>query len=219
MGLPKGWKAWHSLRLRNRHTGQFDETDFVIADTGKPALLLLEVKGGRIKVSDGRWYQNGHLMDSPPLNQALAFRSVLIRRLKDLSCDIPKIGCAVCFPDTVFEKGPLGDDLKGLVIGGKDLPYLAEVLPTVMEHAVPDPWPTSNTWVHTLHKLWGETWVPDICLGSRVQLDEEKRLKLDQTQALFLENLEENDRLLIKGSAGTGKTLLACEAAIREARQ
>ena len=58
-GLPKGWQAWHSLRLRNRHTGQFDETDFVVADTGKPVLLLLEVKGGRIEVSDGHWYQNG----------------------------------------------------------------------------------------------------------------------------------------------------------------
>jgi hypothetical protein len=158
-------------------------------------------------------------MDSPPLNQAFSFRSVLIRRLRDLKGDVPKIGCAVCFPDTIFEKGPLGDDLQGLVIGEKDLPYLAKVLPTVMEHAVPDPWPTSNTWVHTLHKLWGETWIPDICLGGRVQLDEEKRLRLDQTQALLLENLGENDRLLIKGSAGTGKTLLACEAALREARQ
>ena len=158
-------------------------------------------------------------MGSPPLNQALAFRSVLIRRLKDLSCDIPKIGCAVCFPDTIFEKCPPGDDLRGLAIGEKDLPYLKEVLPTIMEHAVPDPWPTSNTWVHTLHNLWGENWVPDICLGSRVQLDEEKRLRLDQAQVSILENLEENNRLLIKGSAGTGKTLLACEAALREARQ
>lgn len=79
-GLPKGWHAWHSLRLRNRNTGQFGETDFVIADHGKPALLLLEVKGGQIEVRDGRWHQNGHGMESPPLNQAFAFRSLLIER-------------------------------------------------------------------------------------------------------------------------------------------
>jgi len=218
-GLPKGWQAWHSLRLRSRHTGQFGETDFVISDPGKPALLLLEVKGGQIEVRDGRWHQNGHAMDSPPLNQAFAFRSLLIERFRDLSTNPPKIGCAVCFPDTVFENGPPGDDLVGLVVGGKDLPYLKEVLPIVMEYAVPDPWATSNTWVHALHKLWGETWVPDICLGGRVQLDEEKRLRLDREQISILENLEENRRLLIKGSAGTGKTLLACEAARREARQ
>ena len=94
-----------------------------------------------------------------------------------------------------------------------------KVLPTVMAHAVPDPWSASNTWVQALHKLWGETWVPDICLGSRVQLDEEKRLRLDHEQMHIIECLSENDRLLIHGAAGTGKTLLACEAALREARQ
>jgi hypothetical protein len=128
-GLLEGWHGRHSLRLRSRTSGQFDETDFVIGDTGKPALLVIEVKGGQIEISDGRWYQNGHLMDSPPLNQALAFRSVPIDRLRDLKVDVPKIGCAVCFPDTIFEKGPSGDDLRRLVIGEKDLPYLKEVLP------------------------------------------------------------------------------------------
>jgi len=103
--------------------------DFVIEDPGKPALLVIEVKGGQIEVFDGSWYQNGHLMDPPPMNQALAFRSLLIDRLKDLKVDVPKIGCAVCFPDTIFEKGPSGDDLRRLVIGKKDLPYLKEVLP------------------------------------------------------------------------------------------
>lgn len=218
-GLPEGWHAWHSLRLRSRTSGQFDKTDFVIADPGKPGLLVIEVKGGQIEVSNGRWYQNGHLMDSPPLNQALAFRSLLIDRLRDLKVDMPKIGCAVCFPDTIFEKGPPGDDLRGLVIGEKNLPYLKEVLPTVMRRAVPDPWHTSGRWVHVIHQLWGETWIPDICLGGRVEMDVEKRLQLDHAQMSILENLEENDRLLIWGPAGTGKTLLAREAALREARQ
>jgi len=143
-GLPKGWYGWHSLRLRSTRSGQFDETDFVIADPGKPALLVIEVKGGQIEVSNGHWYQNGRLIDPPPLNQALAFRSLLIDRLRDLKVDMPKIGCAICFPDTIFEKGPSGDDLRGLVIGEKDLPYLKEVLPTVMHRAVPNPWPTSG---------------------------------------------------------------------------
>jgi hypothetical protein len=218
-GLPKGWQAWHSLRIRSRKSGRFSETDFVIADPSKPSLLILEVKGGLIEASDGRWYQNGHSMDFSPLDQALSFRRLLVERFRDPNVGAPKIGCAVCFPDAIFEKGPLGDDLEGLVIGEKDLPYLMKVLPAVMAHAVPDPWPASNTWVHALHKLWGETWVSEICLGSRVQLDEEKRLRLDHEQMHIIECLSENDRLLIHGAAGTGKTLLACEAALREARQ
>ncbi len=121
-GLPKRWHAWHSLRLRSRHAGQSGETDFVIADPGKPALLLLEVKGGQIEMRDGRWHQNGHAMEPPPLNRAFAFRSLLIERFRELNINPPTIGCAVCFPDAVFEKGPSGDDLDGLVIGEKDLP-------------------------------------------------------------------------------------------------
>ena len=58
-----------------------------------------------------------------------------------------------------------------------------------------------------------------ICLGGRVEIDEEKRLQLDYAQMSILENLEENNRLLIRGPAGTGKTLLAREAALRESRQ
>jgi len=96
---------------------------------------------------------------------------------------------------------------------------LNKIFPDVMAHAVPDPWPVKGPWIRLLHALWGETWIHDICLGSRVQMDEEKRLKLDHEQMSILENLEENNRLLIRGEAGTGKTLLAREAALREARQ
>ena len=88
-----------------------------------------------------------------------------------------------------------------------------------MAHAVPDPWAITGRWVHLIHQLWGETWIPDICLGGRVAMDEENRLQLDHAQMSILENLEENDRLLIRGSAGTGKTLMARETAMREVRQ
>jgi len=104
-----------------------------------------------------------------------------------------------------------------MVIGEKDLPYFEDALPVVMAQAVPDPWSTTNRWLHALHEFWGEKWVPNICLGSRIQLDEENRLRLNNTQMHVMESLEDNDRLLVQGSAGTGKTLLASEVARREA--
>ena len=46
-GLPKGWYAWHSLRIRV--PGQPDaETHFVIADPAR-GILIIEVKGGLIE--------------------------------------------------------------------------------------------------------------------------------------------------------------------------
>jgi len=217
-GLPKGWHAWHSLRLRDRKTGQPTETDFVIADPSGPSILILEVKGGLVEVNDGRWFQNGHLMEKPPLKQAYGFCSFLIQRFKNLKINRPTMGCAVCFPDVLFEKGPFEDNLRGLVISEKDLPYLEKVLPSVMARAVPNPFPVDNNrWRTTLQEFWGETWVPEICLGTRVQMDEENRLRLDSHQLEIFETLEDNDRMLVQGGAGTGKTLLAVAAAQREA--
>ncbi|MBL7177243.1 MAG: NERD domain-containing protein [Desulfobacteraceae bacterium] len=47
--LPRGWYAWHSLRLRTREKGEFGEADFIIADPNGPGILILEVKGGQIE--------------------------------------------------------------------------------------------------------------------------------------------------------------------------
>lgn len=211
-GLPDGWRVWHSLRLRSRKSGQFGEADFVIADPSGPAVLIVEVKGGEIQCADGRWFQNGHAMGSSPLDQALSFRKLLIERFKDLHVHLPTTGCAICFPDMIFEKGPPGDDLQGLVIGEQELPYLKDILPVVMSRAVPDPWTVSSGWMQTIHKVWGKTWTPSISLGGKAGLDAERRLKLDEDQVRILECLDGNDRLFITGSAGTGETVLAAGA-------
>ena len=78
--LPKGWYAWHSLKLRTKTKGEFSETDFIIADPNRPSVLILEVKGGQITQRDGHWYQNNLLLKEPPFDQAFNFRRQLIER-------------------------------------------------------------------------------------------------------------------------------------------
>ncbi len=73
--LPKGWHAWHSLNVHRKDTGEHGETDFVIAVPSRPAILLMEVKGGDIEQRDGRWYQNNRPIS--PLAQAHTFREKL----------------------------------------------------------------------------------------------------------------------------------------------
>jgi hypothetical protein len=217
--LPEGWYAWHSLKLRTRKEGQFTEADFVIADPERPALLILEVKGGKIELIDGYWHQNGKPLQTPPLDQAFKFLNKLVTRFKEEDLDRPRIGAAVCFPDTYFSRQPTHDDLSGLVIGGQDLPYLDKILPDVMEHAVPNPSPAAGRWLECLHAFWGETWKPALNLGAKIRLEEENRFQLDLEQLQRLDEIEENDRVFLKGSAGSGKTLLAREAALRQAGQ
>jgi len=203
--------------LRTKIKGEFCEADFIIANPKRPSVLILEVKGGQILQRDGRWLQNNTHLKTPPLDQAFKFRKQLIERLKIKMIAPPTIGVAACFPDTLFSQQPTQDDLQGLVIGGQDLPYLDKILKDVMERAVPDPWPVKGPWIKSLHDFWGETWVPKLRLGEKIQLDADHRIQLDGEQLEKLDEIEENDRVLVRGAAGTGKTLLARETALRQA--
>lgn len=216
-GMPSGWYGWHSLRVRDRNGFQ-GEGDFVLAHPQR-GLLVLEVKGGRLEQGDGRWLQNGTAMDEAPLDQGNRFVRKLVQRLRDDDFVPPAFGAAVCFPDTAFDRQPSQDDLAGLVLGRGDLPYLKEALPPVIERAVPLPGHSRGQWIEALHRLWGETWVPALSLGVRAQEAAERRLGLDAAQVAALEGLLENERVLVEGGAGSGKTSLAAEAAQRIAAQ
>lgn len=100
--LPKGWYAWHSLKLRTKMKGAFSEADFIIADPSRPSVLIIEVKGGQVEQRDGRWLQNNTPLKTPPLDQAFNFRRRLIDQFRENQVEPPTIGVAVCFPDTFF---------------------------------------------------------------------------------------------------------------------
>ena len=211
--LPKGWFAWHSLRLRDRNNLD-GEGDFVIAapDHG---FLVLEVKGGHVELRDGRWFQNGRPMKKAPREQAQGFAHRLAERLGDEGSWAPAFGVATCFPDVAFEKGPSQADMVGAVLGRQDLDWLADALPPLFESALPPARPTKGRWVEKLHSLWGDTWTPRLRLGQRSDLDEAERLKLEAEQLMLLDCIEDNARMLVTGVAGSGKTVLAVELAQR----
>jgi len=212
-GMPSGWTGWHSLRIRDPH-GYEGEGDFVLASPDR-GLLVLEVKGGQVEQRDGRWFQNGRPMDEPPLEQGTGYAKKLIRRLRDLDCAPPAYGVGVCFPGTYVEGQPGQDNLSGIVIGKGELPYLKDALPPMLDRAAPAAGQARGHWIEALHRLWGESWVPSLGLGFRAKEVEDGRLSLDPTQLETLDGLLENERALVQGGAGSGKTLIAAEAARR----
>ena len=62
------------------------------------------------------------------------------------------------------------------MLGRRDLPHLDLVLPDVIKHAVPSMRaPKSRRWIEKLKALWGDSWVPSVHLGDRV--DDAKEFK------------------------------------------
>lgn len=213
--LPAGWYAWHSMKLCAEEQ-DYAEADFVIASPAQ-GILILEVKGGSIRKENGVWFQNERVMLRSPLDQAHRFRKILQNRFSELRMPCPSIGLAICFPDTPVDSGLTQDDLVGKVIGSESTPFLDRILPDLFERIVPDRRDTQKGWIAALHQMWCESWIPDRKLTRRKAEDDEVRLKLDQEQMKILDLAGENNRVIIQGMPGTGKSILAMELARREA--
>jgi hypothetical protein len=215
--LPSGWHAWHSLKLRTKE-GKVVEGDFVIAapDFG---ILILEVKGGHIEKREGAWFQNGQPMKMDPLEQAMRARKCLIAKFRERGILFPPVGEAVVFPDTEVDAQPSQGNLEGLVLGARELLYLEEYLPELIRKAVPRFFrvPTDGAWIDALQEMWCECWPKRMNLSAQVSRDLSDRIELDEAQFTALQAVIENDIVVVRGGAGTGKTILARELARKEA--
>jgi len=216
--LPKNWSVWHSLRIRTEDNFE-GEGDFIIAITDR-GFLVLEVKGGAIEQRDGCWFQNGYPLDHSPREQAYSYANKLLGRLPSVHNKTVPFGILTIFPDIHSSSLPTQDNLRDLILTGLDLPYLKESITAKLDKAFPENFhvPDCN-WRSKLHSLWGETWIPEISLGQKKKISAEKRYQLDQRQIEIIDALADNRELLIEGVAGSGKTVLAREAATRIAAQ
>lgn len=210
--LPEGWIAWHSLRVRGDR-GWEGEGDFVVAVPNR-GVLVLEVKGGAIEVRGGQWYQNGLLMKKVPRDQAHNFARLLKLKLEArglLEQQVPRRAIVTVFPDTPFSEEPSEGAVEGACLGQQDLPTLGQELRDIAERLLPGAPPRDRKWLDGLHALWCETWTPTLKLGDRTRLREQELVALDARQLALLEGVAPNPRLLVRGGAGTGKTLVARE--------
>jgi hypothetical protein len=221
--LGEDWTVLHSLGLTSHVRKPWAEIDFVLI--GPPGVYCIEVKGGRIRREVGEWIftdRTGadHRKAEGPFEQvgpaAAALRRYLVTRnphLRDVT-----VGYAIATPDVEFRiEGPDIDPV--LVYDATDTtkPFSS------FAHRVADRWKervgASSSLSRTQREAVVELTRGDFdlqpSLATLIHQTEQEFVQLTEQQAATMRGLAANDRVLVSGGAGTGKTFLAVAEALR----
>jgi hypothetical protein len=220
VGGPQDAVAFHSVKLRSHAYKQQAESDFVILWNG--VVVVAEVKGGGVSKHDGVWYTidrhgDWHKLSSPPMEQARSAMYALRDILKTEGVGWFAHEAIVVTPD--IDSPPHSVEwLPSHWLAKDDISIagLTAALNAVTGHtkqalqgeklARPDDLRT---------RLFGEfTRMPVIDAQRGAVIEEQNRATDDQARVLA--SLARNQRMMVLGGAGTGKSLLLVEAAKQE---
>ncbi|MCZ8195510.1 MAG: NERD domain-containing protein [Aquidulcibacter sp.] len=215
-------------KLGNEKDG---ECDFLIAHP-EHGILTIEVKGGKeisFDPEDGQWRSTDHngfvhrIKD--PVEQARSAKYEILKLLNNSTKWSRRYihkSHGVIFPSTASPSGNLGADRPPYIFCcatqfQTSLRQWVEERMKVGErpdncHAL------GRDGMAVLQKLLAQPFTLSFNIGAALsEADQEFRI-LEPSQYHILDQISEIPRALIKGGAGTGKTVLAIESAIRSAR-
>ncbi len=228
-----GWFVLHSLCLAEHVRQISGEIDFVVIVPGM-GVLCLEVKAcTRIRRDRGLWYFGTDPQPDArgPFRQASealhSLRAKLVKRRPDLGC-IP-FWSAVLFPYVSFpEQSPEWHEwqlIDRAKLGGRPLPdLLRTVLKNARIHLAACPtskWfdaqssiPTPDQCETVVTCLRGDFEVTETPASARHRRESDI-IRFTEEQFCALDAMQDNNRVIFAGPAGTGKTVLALEAVRR----
>lgn len=230
------WIVLHSLNL-SRHTKRlYGEIDFLILIPGG-GIYVMEVKGGSVKCVDGIWqfidrFNNVYSSSIGPFNQArdamFSLRSAverefgkghkLTRLLYGFLCAFPHISfdkhSVEYEPWQILDHDVIHNDVEGFFQG--------LIRHSIQKHrgqkwfSQEDSLPTGNDLDSLCDFLRGDF---ERIRSIKERLTEFNAQAIAYTEEQFgiLDSIELNERSVTQGSAGTGKTMIAIESAIRAA--
>lgn len=186
----------------------------------KYGFLAMEVKDGPVRIQEGEWYRREKHFDPSPVRQAqnaaLAFRDYL--RKNSVSLGHVQIPHAVVLPDVLSLEGTLPPSCT------EDMLFLnpryenIESVITNCIYASGKKHPLSHDQVQEFYRVVLPTvefkWDPD----ARRRYSNEAMARISDEQIRALRSLDINDRVLVSGVAGSGKTRLALLWAHQSAR-
>ena len=225
----------HSLGLVRHERKEYAEVDFVIV--GPAGIFCLEVKGGTVTRRGGEWIigsgDRSYVSHKGPFAQAQTSRWPLMNEIdRRLRTDIRKgsvVGWGVIFPHVIFDRQSPEWDLDLVYdLRDKDKPFVKYIerleryfRTRLDERGWPQPSKLGPSRISDIVDcLRGDFDAVTTLKGSILESRREV-LALDKEQYRILDTAlhEGNPRITCDGAAGTGKTVIACEAARRLAER
>lgn len=193
------------------------EADFVILHAAR-GMLILEVKGGVPEYRQRLWYRGAEEIKDP-FRQATDNLYALLRFVEERSNGqlhrrLFTYGHAVVFPHCTYAGPlPLNTDQR-ILLDGRDLTSFAHAIEEAFDAWTQQPGALSQAQLATLltHLMPPLRLVR--CVGSDLISENARIIQATEAQLAVLRGFAENDRVLVQGSAGSGKTLLALELAV-----
>lgn len=219
--------AFHSVGLSEHEEKSNTESDFIVVT--RNGILCLEVKGGRVFCENGVWgFENKHgkidYKNEGPFDQATGAMYALKKALTDKFPWLHKVSFAngVVFTDITF-------DYRGVSVRPEIMfDYSSSMRFDDYMEQCHNYWDSKH---RTRYSYLTEEEIEQIKSAIRDDLHfvpslscvvnsiDEQLVRLTEEQISILSALEENDKILINGPAGSGKTLIAMEFARRCAKQ
>jgi hypothetical protein len=231
--LPEDWFVYHHIPYVDGQAKE-GEADFICLHR-EHGMLIVECKGkGVRRTGTGAWERElgggrTERLKRSPFDQAKDQMHDLVDelkpRLQKLFPDVQGFpfvfGYAAAFPRAQMKEQLLPLDIREeIVYDASDLANLPERVMATLDYwrqakefeVLPlGPIQFKNFRRKALHPKLEIT----PCLAADIAADQQKLVRLTEDQALAIVGLLSNTRFRIKGGAGTGKTMLAVEAACR----
>ncbi|NLD47700.1 MAG: hypothetical protein GX660_10940 [Clostridiaceae bacterium] len=235
--ITEDWIVLHSLGISNHNKVIHGETDFFVL-APYIGMFALEVKGGRVRRSDGVWsftdkYGNIATKERGPFDQAWDGIYSIIASLKNKYDSSHQhlndifYGIGVMFPDIEYETVGC-DEEQWQVFDCNDANHVGNFIKRLFD-ATKKKWedlyhvslpykklPTIDDVAYIVSLLRGD-FDKAVSISVQMKYAEEELVELTKEQYRCLDQLDDNPRCLIQGAAGTGKTLLAIEEAKKTA--
>jgi hypothetical protein len=224
--------CFHSMNISEHLYKKWTEIDFIIISTR--GIICLEVKGGRVACdNDGFWsytdrFNKTRRRSKGPIEQVMLATFGLRDTLKEKNnidiIDKYLVGWGVVFPDISWntESPEMPKEIICDKSFGSDSKSFDKYLKRVYGY-----WEKKNTnkdrissdGIRKLKNMLRPCFDHAQSLSDISNTTYREIIKFTEEQYAYLDQIEENDRIVCSGGAGTGKSFLAIQTALREASQ